>query len=148
MSIKAILGICSVTKVTAAPFSSTAYSNPKALTATTAATATFDASANASFKLINKFNLFVVGQTDAAEEPTKSMTTWFATSLATRTTNSVFVSSNVSSFAIVVDVTTKALLKVNVYCGTSGTTAQTNDTTTALVTCTVGAMGNAIGFWI
>ena len=134
-----------MSKPTAAPFATTVYTNPL-LTATTTAQISYDATAD--FKLIKSFKTFIIGNSSADAEPTKSMTTWFATSLATRTLNSVFVSSNVSSFAIVVDVTTKATLKANVYCGTSGTTAQTNDTTTALVTCTVGAMGNAIGFWI
>lgn len=97
-----------VTKSTAAPFSVTAYSNPKGLTATTAATATYDASANAAFKFVNKFSLYVVGQSDANEEPTKSMTSWASSTLSSRTTNGVNASSNVSSFAIVVDINFKA----------------------------------------
>ena len=97
-----------VTKSPAAPFSVNAYSNPLGLTATTTATATYDASANAAFKFVNKFSLYVVGQSDANEEPTKSMTSWASTTLSSRTTNAVNTSSNVSSFAIIVDFNFKA----------------------------------------
>ena len=106
----------SVSKSIAAPFSVTAYSNPKGLTSTTAATATYDASANAAFKLFNKFSLFFIGQSDANEEPTKSMTSWASTTLSNRTTNGVHTSSNVSSFAIVVDLNFKGYFDVPPYC--------------------------------
>jgi hypothetical protein len=109
-----------VTKSTAAPFSASAYSNPKGLTATTAATASYDASAVGSFKLLNKFSLTVVGQSDANEEPTKSMTKWSSETLSNRTTNSVNASSNVSSFAIVVDINLKAVFESLPYCLTTG----------------------------
>ena len=95
------------TKATAAPFSVT-YSNPKGLTATTAATSSYDASANTAFKIVNMFKLYVVGQSDANEEPTKSMTSWASSTLSSRTTNGVNASSNVSSFAIIVDIDFKA----------------------------------------
>ena len=49
-----------MTKVTAAPFSTTAYSN-ELLTATTTATASYDAKDVAAFKVLNSFKLFVVG---------------------------------------------------------------------------------------
>ena len=104
------------TKSSAAPFSVIAYTNPKALTATTTATSTYDASANTAFKLVNKFSLFVVGQSDANEDPTKSMTNWASTTLSNRTTNGVNASSNVSSFAIIVDLTFKAKFDVAPYC--------------------------------
>jgi hypothetical protein len=129
----------------------TAYSN-KALTATTTATATYDTTSNTAFKLIDKFSLFVVGQMSAEEEPTKSMTKWSTDTAATRKTAAVDVSSNVSSYAIVVDVTTKLLLAQSVYCLSTDATpvpkAQTNDTTTPLTGCVLGAIGNAFGFWI
>ena len=96
------------TKSSAAPFSVTAYTNPKGLTATTAATSSYDASANTAFKIVNMFKLYVVGQSDANEEPTKSMTSWASTTLSNRTTNAVNASSNVSSFAIIVDIDFKA----------------------------------------
>jgi hypothetical protein len=48
------------TKVTAAPFATTAYSN-ELLTTTSTPQATFDASANATFKLLNTFKLFIIG---------------------------------------------------------------------------------------
>ena len=105
-----------VTKSTAAPFSVTAYSNPKGLLSTTTATASFDQTGKAGFNVLSTMKLFVVGQSSAEEEPTKSMTKWSTDTAATRKTAAVDVSSNVSSFAIVVDVTTKALLAQSVYC--------------------------------
>jgi hypothetical protein len=138
------------TKVTAAPYSTTAYSN-EALTATTTATASFDTKDTAAFKILSTFKLFVVGQTSAEKEPTKSMTKWSTDTAATRKTNAVDVSSNVSSFAIVVDLTTKKALggsTAPVYVGTSPVT-QVNTTAAPLLTgVTVGLIGNQIGFWI
>ena len=96
------------TRSTAAPFSVTAYTNPRGLTSTTAVTTSYDASANAAFKFVNKFSLFLIGQSYADEEPTRSMTSWASTTLSNRTTNGLNVSSNVSSFAIIVDINFKA----------------------------------------
>ena len=105
-----------VTKSTAAPFSVTAYTNPKGLTATTTATASFDHTGKTGFSVLATMKLYVVGQSSAEEEPTKSMTKWSTDTAATRKSAAVDVSSNVSSYAIVVDVTTKALLAQSVYC--------------------------------
>ena len=112
-----------VTKSSAAPFSVTAYSNPKGLLTTTTPQATLDTTGKTEFKLLVSFKLYVVGQSSAEEEPTKSMTKWSTDTVANRKTNSIDVSSNVSSFAIIVDITTKLVLKQNVFCGTSATTS-------------------------
>ena len=111
-----------VTKSSAAPFSVTAYSNPKGLLATTTPQAMLDTTGKAEFKLLATFKLYVVGQSTAEEEPTKGMTKWSTETAASRKTNSVDVSSNVSSFAIIVDITTKLVLKQNVFCGATGAT--------------------------
>jgi hypothetical protein len=78
------------------------------------------------------------------------MTKWSTETAATRKTAAVDVSSNVSSFAIIVDLTTKAKLLEPVYCGTSvaAGVSQNNSGSDYLQTCTVGAIGNQIGFWI
>lgn len=110
------------TKVTAAPFSTTFFTN-EALTATTTPQASVDAAAvTTTFKLLNTFKLYVVGQTSAEKEPTKSMTKWSTDTAATRKTAAVDVSSNVSSFAIVVDITTKAKLGGAIWHSTSPST--------------------------
>ena len=135
-----------VTKSTAAPFSVTAYSNPKGLLSTSTPQGTFDSAAKNDFKVLSTFKLFVVGQSDAAEEPTKSMTKWVTDTAASRKTNAVDVSSNVSSFAIIVDLTTKAKLLANVYCGATGVEQNANTaaspTTTCATTWAAGAIGN------
>ena len=112
------------TKSSAAPFSASAYSNPKGLTATTAATSSYDTTANTAFKIVSMFKLYVLGQSDANEEPTKSMTKWSSETLSNRTTNSVNASSNVSSFAIVVDIDFKAKFDNPVYCPAAANAAQ------------------------
>lgn len=109
-----------VTKVTANPFVSTAPT----VDAAAAAVMSFDASALADWKLLKKFEARVVGQSDAAKEPTKGLATWITSSATARkaTGVAVDVSSNVSSYVIVVDVTTKkALADYPVFCGLSGT---------------------------
>ena len=135
-----------VTKSTAAPFSVTAYSNPKGLTSTTTATASFDQTGKAGFNVLSMMKLFVVGQSSAEEEPTKSMTKWHTDTAASRKTNSVDVSSNVSSFAIIVDLTTKAKLLEKVYCGLTGVEQNANTTSAPTTTCSgvwaPGAIGN------
>jgi len=134
-----------VTKVTAAPYSTTAYTNTL-LTATTTATATF--TPTTLFSIVKKFDLWVVGQSGADLEPTKSMTKWFSDTASSRKTNSVDVASNVSSFAIVVDVTTKALLAAtSMYCGTAGSIKSVN-TDADPNTCALGYVGNNFGFFI
>ena len=110
------------TKPTAAPYSTTAYNNPL-LTATTTAQISYDASAVNDVKLVKMFKAYIIGQSSAEAEPTKSMTKWSTDTAATRKTAGVDVSTNVSSFAIVVDVTTKKKLAEPVFCGTSGNTS-------------------------
>ena len=110
------------TKPTAAPYSTTAYTNPL-LTATTTAQISYDATSVTEFKVVKMFKTFVIGQSSAEAEPTKTMTKWSTDTAATRKTAGVDVSTNVSSFAIVVDVTTKKKLAEPVFCGTSGTTS-------------------------
>lgn len=95
------------TKVGLAPFSTTVYTNPKGLTSTATPTATFASGTTAGWTLLDSFKLFVAGQSEATEEPTKSMTKWSTDTAATRKTAGVDASTNVSSFAIVVDLTTK-----------------------------------------
>ena len=135
-----------VTKSTAAPFSVTAYTNPKGLTATTTATASFDHTGKTGFSVLATMKLYVVGQSSAEEEPTKSMTKWSTDTVANRKTNSIDVSSNVSSFAIIVDLTTKAKLLANVYCGLTTVEQNANTaaapTTTCATTWAPGAIGN------
>ena len=129
-----------MSKPTAAPFATTVYTNPL-LTATTTAQISYDATAD--FKLIKSFKTFIIGNSSADAEPTKSMTKWSTDTAATRKTAGVDVSTNVSSFAIVVDVTTKAKLAMNVFCGVSGTDVQDNVGGTPLTKCTtIGAVGN------
>lgn len=128
------------TKPTAAPYATTAYTNPL-LTAT--ATAQISYEATADFKLVKTFKTFIIGQSSADAEPTKSMTKWSTDTAANRKTAGVDVSTNVSSFAIVVDITTKGKVTQPVYCGTSGTTEQKNVAGTPLTACTtIGAVGN------
>jgi hypothetical protein len=80
-----------VTKITAAPYITT-YTNPALVAATTAKIAvpktTLVLAANA-FAYLESVNVFLVGQKDAALEPTKGMTTWMTDSLASRKANSV-----------------------------------------------------------
>jgi hypothetical protein len=80
-----------VTKITAAPYITT-YTNPALVAATTAKIAvpktTLQLAANA-FAYLESVNVFLVGQKDAALEPTKGMTTWMTDSLASRKANSV-----------------------------------------------------------
>lgn len=136
-----------VTKSAAAPFSTTAYTNA-GLTATSTPqiSSTVDATA---FKVVSTFKVHILGETDAAKEPTKGMTAWVSSSTAARTSGAVLVSSNVSSYAIIVDIATKKLfLEKAPFCGAAGGADQVNTTTTALTSCTVGAIGNSIGFWI
>jgi len=137
------------TKVSAAaPFATSFFTN-EALTATTTPQATVEATA-ATFKLLNTFKLYVVGQTSAEKEPTKSMTKWSTDTAASRKSAGVDISSNVSSFAIVVDLTTKQKVGgagAQVFCGSSNTN-QTNIAGTPLTTCVVGTIGNQVGFWI
>jgi len=76
------------------------------------------------------------------------LTKWSTDTAATRKTAGVDVSSNVSSFAIVVDMTTKAKIGGSVYIGTSPVT-QVNTVAAPLLTgASVGLIGNIIGFWI
>ena len=134
------------TKSSAAPFSVTAYTNPKGLLATTTATASFDHTGKTGFSVLATMKLYVVGQSSAEEEPTKSMTKWSTDTVANRKTNSIDVSSNVSSFAIIVDLTTKAKLLANVYCGLTTTEQNANTTAAPTTTCATtwapGAIGN------
>jgi len=133
-----------MSKVTANPFAATAIT----LATTDTAKITLDTATVADWKLLKTFNVYVVGQSDAAKEPTKGLATWISSSAALRKTNAVDVSSNVSSYAIIVDVTTKkALADYPVYCGTSGTTKNSNVAGTPSTACTVGATGSSLMFW-
>lgn len=135
-----------VTKSAAAPFSTTAYTNA-ALTAT--ATPQISSTVDAAFKMVSTYKVYILGETDAAKEPTKSMTTWVSSSAAARKSGAVDVSSNVSSYAIIVDIATKKLfLEKPPFCGTATGADQVNTTSAPLTTCTVGAIGNSIAFWI
>lgn len=133
-----------ITKSATSPFVTT-FTHP-GLTATSTATASITPT-DAMFKLTTSFKIFVIGQSDAALEPTKSMSKWVTDTAAARKSGTVDASSNVSSFAIVVEVATKAVLNVDVYCSTTGST-QVNTTAAPLTTCTVGQIGNSIGFYI
>ena len=95
------------TKPTAAPYATT-YTNTKGLLTTTTANISHDASAIADFKLLNMFKVYVIGQASAEESPTKDLTKWSTDTAATRKTAGVDATTNVSSYAIIVDVTTKA----------------------------------------
>lgn len=100
-----------VTKITAAPYITT-YTNPALVAATTAKIAvpktTLVLAANA-FAYLESVNVFLVGQKDAALEPTKAMTTWMTASLADRKANLVDGQTSVSSWTIVVDFTWSTL---------------------------------------
>ena len=110
------------TKPTAAPYA-TAYTNAKGLLTTTTAQISYDAAAVADFKLLSSFKAYIIGQSSAEESPTKDMTKWSTDTAATRKTAGVDIGTNVSSYAIIVDVTTKAKIGGAGWCGTVSATA-------------------------
>ena len=75
-----------------------------------------------NFKLLNTFKAYVIGQALADESPTREMTRWSTDTAATRMTAGVYANTNVSSYAIIVDVTTKAKIGGAGWCGTVSTT--------------------------
>jgi hypothetical protein len=76
----------------------------------TSSTSTF---ASATTTWIDKVEVRLVGQPDAAKEPAKTMNTWATTNAAAITAAGLTDQLKVSSWAIIVDVTTKASTSAN-----------------------------------
>jgi len=58
---------------------------------------------------ISSVKVALVGQSDSAKEPAKTMNSWYSTNTSAITANSLTTELKVSSWALIVDVATKAL---------------------------------------
>ncbi len=95
-------------KIPAGPTSWTSDVKPVAFLATGTWSATNSSFASQTTTWVDKVEVFLVGQPDAAKEPAKTMNTWATTNATAITAALLTAELKVSSWAILVDVTTKA----------------------------------------
>jgi hypothetical protein len=95
-------------KIPAGPSSWTSEVKPVAFLATGTWTATNSNFAAQTTTWVDKVEVFLVGQPDAAKEPAKTMNTWATTHATAITAAGLTAELKVSSWAILVDVSTKA----------------------------------------
>ena len=95
-------------KIPAGPTTWTSDVKPVAFLATGTWTATNSSFASQTTTWVDKVEVFLVGQPDAAKEPAKTMNTWATTHATAITAAGLTSELKVSSWAILVDVTTKA----------------------------------------
>jgi hypothetical protein len=95
-------------KIPAGPSTWTSDVKPVAFLATGTWTATNSNFASQTTTWVDKVEVFLVGQPDAAKEPAKTMNTWATTNATAITAAGLTAELKVSSWAILVDVTTKA----------------------------------------
>jgi imidazolonepropionase-like amidohydrolase len=101
-------------KIPAGPTTWSSDVKPVAFLATGTWTATNSSFASQTTQWIDKVEVFLVGQSDAAKEPAKTMNTWATTHATAITAAGLTAELKVSSWAILVDVTTKAGANANV----------------------------------
>ena len=100
-------------KIPAGPTSWSSDVKPVAFLATGTWTATNSSFASQTTTWVDKVEVFLVGQPDAAKEPAKTMNTWATTHATAITAAGLTAELKVSSWAILVDVTTKAGANAN-----------------------------------
>jgi len=100
-------------KIPAGPTTWSSDVKPVAWLATGTWTATNSNFASQTTQWIDKVEVFLVGQPDAAKEPAKTMNTWATTNATAITATGLTAELKVSSWAILVDVTTKASIFSN-----------------------------------
>jgi len=95
-------------KIPAGPTTWSSDVKPVAFLATGTWTATNSNFASQATTWVDKVEVFLVGQADAAKEPAKTMNTWATTNATAITAAGLTAELKVSSWAILVDVSTKA----------------------------------------
>ena len=126
-------------KIPAGPTTWSSDVKPVAWLATGTWTATNSSFAAQTTTWIDKVEVFLVGQPDAAKEPAKTMNTWATTHAAAITAAGLTDVLKVSSWAILVDVTTKAGANVGVLAKDLYNQAIAKNGATCLDTPTVSA---------
>jgi hypothetical protein len=95
-------------KIPAGPSAWTSEVKPVDFLTISTWTATNSSFAAQTTTWVDKVEVFLVGQPDAAKEPAKTMNTWATTNATAITAAGLTAELKVSSWAILVDVTTKA----------------------------------------
>ena len=126
-------------KIPAGPTTWSSDVKPVAFLATGTWTATNSSFASQTTTWIDKVEVFLVGQSDAAKEPAKTMNTWAATHTTAISAAGLAAELKVSSWAILVDVTTKAGANVGVLAKDLYNQAIAKNGATCLDTPTVSA---------
>ena len=139
------------TKIPAAPATFTTDVALKSFISVSTWTATNSSFTNQLTNWIEKVDVTLVGQPDANKEPAKTMNTWATTNASAISSQNLTNELKVSSWAIVVDVTTKSVTTYNqaIYRDSSDNCFNTIDAGTALTPANANApaIGTAGDTW-